>query len=605
MQNSLINLGLIVSNLKRFWPLWLIYLVVMALLFVAPTCSVLLNAAIDPVDVRDEAVAALWDIARLQCLPFAFCASIIVAVSLNEHLFNRKAATFYGSLPLRRNTLFATNYLAGFIGLVAVSAVVALVLLAVHLVNPLLTVSMAGEWFALMLALTFVFYSLAQLVCQLAGTRPVAIVLYFVLNVLAACLEGAILLIVMVLQYGIGGWELHAVWASPLIGLGYYGVGFALASLSSVSWPVIAGYCIAAVAFIAAAVVLNNRRDLEVAGNAVAYDWLAPVLKYLAGISMALLFAAIGCVFFWPGNINGVPLNLANAIALFVAMAVGGFVGLVLADLVMRRKDSAVRRCWKGGLVLAGASLLFVGCCYFDVFGIANRVPAPSEVRSVQIMCAGKDLGTLTSDKDKEKVAAIHREILDIGRRSAESGQDVVRGRYQANSEIVSMHYTLEDGSTILRQYPLAVVVDDEGYLDEGSDGAAVLFEIAGLVNSDQALRSRFADVLDPENDAIDFTFTFVGEEKEDGSVQSATLSKKQKADLIEHALTADLLEEHAADFDPRQLWGAEGTADLDVVLEISDGDFGRHHLTLWLNPEKTPNTVAWVKKNLPAMLES
>ena len=130
---SLINGKLLGSYLKRFWAMWLAFFCIWAVLFVMPlfgTLSALPSEILGSSDDLIDAQRSVWGMAR-GSIAFITCAfAIAVILYLDEWLFSAKAATFYGSLPLRRRTVFATAYAAGLLPMIAVEAVVALVVLA-------------------------------------------------------------------------------------------------------------------------------------------------------------------------------------------------------------------------------------------------------------------------------------------------------------------------------------------------------------------------------------------------------------------------------------------------------------------------------------------
>lgn len=611
---SLISAGLLKSDLKRFWPLWLIYFVVILILFVVPMHSLMASAATDYTEAVDAmtSVRNIWVYAYCECVPFAFMASIIVAASMNERLFNRSAATFYGSLPQGRTTLFTTSYLGGLLGLVAVPAVVALALIGLGAFGPYVSASMIGTWLVLMIALTFVFYSIAQIVCQLSGTRYVAVLLYCVANALVVCLEGAVKLAVSALRYGQLDWNFSLDWASPFVGVLSRGIwGGIETDAINIDWMVIAAYCVLGLVLTCLAAFLEVRRDYETAGETVVHAPVRVVLKYLAGISMGLLFGAVLCIFVWSSYVSGLPVSVLGAIVLFVAMAIGAFLGLVFSEMTMRRTTRIFGKCWRGGIVLACLALAFVGCCYTDAFGIESKVPSADEVEKVQLIEDGTDLGTFESQSGIESATDLHRAVLDYGYSTAnDKGADgtstivdddgIVTNQYWGT---ITFSYTLKNGKYLSRTYPL--YCSTSPYLDEQGKkpadattedvGQALLQRAADLGNSEEGLRSRFATVLDTSKDnKHGYTIVFNGYSGEGEA--AVTLTDKQKADFIANALTPDILDEHAQDFQP---WGSVSEESLDAYIQVED-ERGISVVYFDLDAKKTPNTVAWIKKNFP-----
>ena len=244
---SLINGGLLRSTFKRYWPLWLGFFCAWIVLHVMPLFGMLSVVAPDAFESVDLAAAQQnsWYLMQGQILPITWAGAIIAAVYLNERLFKAQAATFYGSLPLRRSTVFVTTVFAVFVPMVLVEALVALVLLALTSTIAGVSAYMVAQWFVLAAGFTFVFCSIAQLACEVTGSRAVAGLLYLLANVLAACIEGAISLISQVLLFGVQISEMTLDWASPAVGL----LRGCLQgeALGSSNWMLLGMYCLMAV----------------------------------------------------------------------------------------------------------------------------------------------------------------------------------------------------------------------------------------------------------------------------------------------------------------------------------------------------------------------
>ena len=617
---SLINGKLLGSYLKRFWAMWLAFFCIWAVLFVMPlfgTLSALPSEILGSSDDLIDAQRSVWGMAR-GSIAFITCAfAIAVTLYLDEWLFSAKAATFYGSLPLRRRTVFATAYAAGLLPMIAVEAVVALVVLALSSMAEGVTGAMVLEWFVTTVGCSFVFFSMAQLVCQLTGSRAVGAFLFVLLNVLSVCIEFAIKMIVSALQYGVTFGDAFALdWASPFFGImanclwaSHYvtgaGVGTDLA--------VLGGYCLFGVVCTIAAVWLNDKRDLEVAGNAVAYGVLRPILKYLAGICAALLLGAILYVFFWMDLGREMTVDLAGAVALAIAMALGAFLGVLFAQMTLAKSTRVLGSMWKGGLVLACAGALFVGILYADPLATQDKLPDAGNIEKAELLCYGMKVADLTSDEGIESVRTLHGTILenqDEFRANSKfaSAQYLESGEYGGTT--VGICYTMKDGSIFERSYPIYFERPDtevEGL--EGLAGTAaykVLSQADDITNGTEGRLSRLAPATEaPEDCQIVITMY---ESSDNGP--GFTLTSAQVKDFLQNAVVPDVLGEELADgVDPvgsyDWLESAIGVVTMDSPTELDTavdvyGKDGESILYYQLDTERTPHTVAWVRNNLP-----
>ena len=111
------------------------------------------------------------------------------------------------------------------------------------------------------------FYAVALVSCQLAGTRPVAGLLFLVIGLLAICIQAATDLLVPSLVYGLSGFGYALDWASPAAWLFEFATTWMDAQPRVTSFG-IAGYVVASAAAFVLAGWLYCRRDLERAGTA-------------------------------------------------------------------------------------------------------------------------------------------------------------------------------------------------------------------------------------------------------------------------------------------------------------------------------------------------
>ena len=114
---SFFNRALFRKNLQRFWPLWLGYVLIWLLLLPLP----LLNELADYHGVPTVADTSyyLLQIGAYGGLVMGAVFGIFFAMAMFAYLTAPRATQGFHSMPVRRETLYATNYLTGLVCMVS------------------------------------------------------------------------------------------------------------------------------------------------------------------------------------------------------------------------------------------------------------------------------------------------------------------------------------------------------------------------------------------------------------------------------------------------------------------------------------------------------
>ena len=588
---SILSLGLLKSSLKRFWPLWLAGLVGLVLLFDVPmygaVASIVRNG--QSLAEQQESARDLWSIMNLFAWCYGLVGSLTVALALHEHLFDARSATFVGSIPVRRPAVYATVALSGLIVLLALPALAVAFLLPLQVVvGPVLTLASEARWYGFVTLFVVVFYAVALVSCQLAGTRPVAGLLYLVICFLAICIKAATDLIVSSLVYGLSGFGFAFDWASPAAWLlelvtTWMGVEQLVAPAG------IAGYVVAAVAAFILAGWLFCRRDLERAGDSVAVAPLRPVLRYLAGVSMALLFGSVYRLTRIADAFMGLPMSPEETASLLVFMVLGGALGVLFAEMIMRRSARVLAYCWRSALVVGVAVVGFVGICRYDLTGAGHFVPASDEVEEVMLEGNYGDSFMLASSENVATVCELQRDLIAYGGEGTRSG----------STFIMTVAYHLKGGRKVERTYPVVSRWFEDGAPDAVpcDEGARLIARFAELADSPEGRASRFAGILEGDVSKLIFHIEYTAADGEYG--KSIDLPADENADLLE-ALGRDLMEEEAGALFDGQSWSDGYDASIEVQRPLPT-DYGIECLhNMQLSDERCPHTVAWLKEHHP-----
>lgn len=230
----------------------------------------------------------------------------------------------------------------------------------------------------------------------------------------------------------------------------------------------------AGIGFALVALILYKKRDMECAGDAVAFKFLIPCFQ----IPCSIVVAA-GAQFFLETFLGVYGYNF---LVLGLGLIVGWFIGKMLTERTTR--VFRLKNCY--GLValfaVIGLSLL---ATYFDVLNIEQYRPKPEDIQSIRFGTSYTSDKDLTEEADFEAILRLHQlavegQLEEPGAYVTENGQPVrfsqsaayqamqeeiitqekagvtnvaipgVEGYYATQVHIV---YTLENGKVINRRY--------------------------------------------------------------------------------------------------------------------------------------------------------
>ncbi len=466
------------KTLARFWPLWGLWAV--GWLFLVPLR--LLNAYLSDYHFRAYSAqqSLLWD---AQDLPdiltsgvfLALFFAILCAMAVFGYLYNHRSACWTHALPMRREALFNTQYLAG-LSMMLLPLLAAAVLTAIVEVS-FLPMENWGEvlaalltWLLAQCGLCLFFFSFAAFCAMFTGHILALPAFYGILNGLAAGLWFLVDALMNEFYYGYAGTPgaLTVVeYLTPAEVLTQAVRWWIEDGLSSPG--IVAGYAVVGVGLALVSLYVYRRRHVETAGDVVAVAVVRPLFKYGVSFCSGLAFGMFTAAFFgW----SDLPI-------LIPCILVWTVVGYFAAEMLLK-KSFRVLKAWRGAAVMAAVMLALCLVCLMDVFGVVNRVPAAARVQSVHVEIdmgypydAGRTLSADFTDAVQiEKVLALHRAIVDCR-------EDEGRG-FDSESDYTSAYftYTLSGGGKLDRRYRSVPICAED--LDTKGTVAYALSQIAG-----------------------------------------------------------------------------------------------------------------------------
>lgn len=446
------------KTLARFWPLWGLWGV--GWLFLCPLRllnSYFTDYAWRVTSARDS---LLWDAQNLPDLlesgvVLALFFAILCAMAVFGYLYNSRSACWTHALPMRREALFTTQYLAG-LSMMLLPLLASAVLTAIVEVS-FLPMESWGEvlsalltWLLAQCGLCLFFFSFAAFCAMFTGHILALPAFYGILNGLAAGLWFLVDALMNEFYYGYAGMPgaltvVEYLTPAEILTRAVYWFSGTPAEPAHLSSPgTVAIYTLVGVALAFVSLYVYRRRHVENAGDVVAVAVVRPLFKYGVSFCAGLAFGMFTAIFFgW----SDLPILIPCILVWTVA-------GYFAAEMLLR-KSFRVFKAWKGGAVMTAVMLLLCLGCLADVFGVVNRVPDAARVESVRAVVSmgypyddGTELSaTLTDPAQIEKILALHQAIVDNRDnegRGTSSDSDYTRAH---------LYYTLAGGGKLDRRY--------------------------------------------------------------------------------------------------------------------------------------------------------
>ena len=399
---------------------------------------------------------------------------VLCAIQGFSYLHARRKVDFYHSLPIRREKMLLAQVTIGIADYLIPAVAFMLLLMCVGVLRGVFTMKAFGAGWASVLA-GFVFFLLA-----------------YVLTALAMLLTGRILVgicgtavffgYIPVLAMLIEGYEANyfdtfcmtlVVGRAELWGIAKYGSPFSWAYMvsrnltNSSGWLSLAAAAVVAVLVLILDMAVYRRRSSETAGNSMAFDKPAAVIRVLIVVVLTLASAA----FF--GSIDGQEHDLW--------MIFGYVFGLLLSYAVVQMiyyLDIRKIFAGKGSLLLsAAAAALVIAVFRFDLVGYDAYVPKQEEITNISMDVSGFQMGgssISTKDRLAHMKLGCDEQLYGMTQQLAkEAFQDK---DYVGRTFYVYVCYECKNGKKVYRQYSVP--------LDEMRESAEKLYDYPELVNS-------------------------------------------------------------------------------------------------------------------------
>ena len=458
--------------LRRFWPIWLLWLAL--LILVGP---VHLSTVVPENFAEYEAYASGLSRAILDSgsmLAFlAFGAGPVLAMGMLSYLYNPRTCGMVNALPMKRETAFFTAVLTGLAPMLAADLLIFLVLLARYAGTAGVDGAHVVTWLELVVLGNIAYYGMACFCGVLTGNILVLPAVYVVLNCTAAVVEATVRTLFGRLIYGYSYGEMRFGVLSPIVRMGetLHAAGSVPPTAASGEadaasvYPVfhmkgmgyLAGICAAGVVLVFLSMLILKKRHMESAGEIVAVPVLRPIFRICMAVGCGLVGATVFCEWILSELLRG----RALAPAVIVLLCLGAAVGYFAAQMLMKKTLRVFKGGWRQlGIICACLALaaILADC---DVCGYEKRLPDAAEVESVRLP-TGMDT-QLRDPASIEACLAFHRGLI-----AHKAANENSRGGARWT---ITLDYTLKDGRHFTRLHQIRS--DEAAEADPVSDLAA------------------------------------------------------------------------------------------------------------------------------------
>ena len=592
---SFFNKSYSLHLLRRFWPLWALWLAL--LILVGP---VLLGSA--PPESYSTQAEYINNLNRTilesgRILAFlSILAGPLMAMAMLSWLYSPRICGMVNSLPMKRETVWFTSVLTGLLPMLAADLLVFLIILAGWGGRAGVETAHVWTWLKLVVLGNTAFFGMACFCGVLTGNVLVLPAVYLVLGCTATVAESTARALLGDLVYGYTYDSLWLHGLSPFLHLttvlhyvgrlpgtaqaGTVQPGTVFPDYHMEGMGYLAAIAAAGVLLILLALPILKKRNMESAGEIVAVPVLRPVFRVCMAVGCGLVGAAALCETVLCNLLHG----RALAAAVVVTLCVCAFIGFFAAQMLMKKTLRVFGGGWKQLGVICACLALFALLAEYDVAGYETRLPESIAA------CLETQRG-LIANKDRDEAEGSSR-----------------RGW------VLQLDYALKNGKHFTRRYRIPINEEDESHPTSSamlwqtlSNTPEAILARAGARNSFSAGTVRYASVsvVHPTGDPMR------GWQSEDH-----VLTPEQAESLYREGILPDAREGNIArNFvfsgleQQRELTNISIQIERETVRRLTPDGMGYYYdsdASLWLNVlESSSHTRRWLEENLGVTAEN
>lgn len=486
---SYFNRDLLRGALLRTWPLWAAYTLIW--LFLLPVTLFIHLSDRHIVYSRPTLSYELLNTGLSSGVMMAAVFGIFFAMAMFAYLTSPRATNGMHAMPIRREGLFLTHYLAGLfcqvVTLLVSFALAALVTAAFGVFDGYAV----GMGLLLCVLLVLFFYSFGVLCMVCVGQILAGAVFYGILNFLFVGMEALLRSFAGNFLYGYDG-RSSAFSTAPLsppveiassLSVSYVYDGIDPIGVRVLYLGTFAAYAAAGLVLAALALLLYRKRRSEMTGNTVAIGWLRPVFKY--GVALCSAFSLGQLLSYFVFELTDSTYTAGALIGTIACMIFAGLIGYYAAEMLLKKSFRVFKTSWKGALATS-AVLILIGLSFpLDLTGYQTRVPEQSDIVSASVNLYGGNVSGSFDLSGQESIALLrdaHCAVITDKARQTEYNRRYVP--FDGDTCTLRITYELADGTELFRTYDLSI---DEALLSDPSSPESALTKLANCTEITRA----------------------------------------------------------------------------------------------------------------------
>ncbi len=439
-KTSLFKKGLILSDLKRYW--WISVIFAIGLILTMPLAHYMqkYNINTDNSNIRyiKESIARELTFERGVSVLFPVVIPVIIAVLAYRYIQKGRQASLYHSLPVTRAALYFNSFVSALILYIVpllINILIMGLLNSFSFLSDFYTTELIFKWLGLSVLYGILFMSMTIFVGMFTGSSVAQIVFVYILNLLPLFFFETIRGNLSSLLYGFATYS----------NTGFYRKT-PMSMLFSNSWELtpwlIVSYIVLALLLLVGGLVAFKLRRPETAGDIITFKPIRPVFIYGVTVCATL----IGGAYFLGISRASIPFTIFGYF-------LSALIGYVVVQMVTN-KTFKVLNTYKGYLGYALVLIIMLLGIRFDVFGYVNKVPADDEVANVYM---GYNLHWWENQDSENYIShdntTLYKETSNI-KNITELHKMILENRSEEGSSTY-IAYTLKNGKKIVRHYNL------------------------------------------------------------------------------------------------------------------------------------------------------
>ena len=439
---SLFNPTLFKSNIKRFLPFSILFLIVELMIYPLIIYTTHFRNGNSRIDF-DE-LATMGIVSNV----FAGIFAGVFAILVFSYLFTSNKCNAIHAFPIGRKALFTTNLLSAYALLVAPQLIgfgLAIPGIAINANGAVLKSALLFQLSTIFL-FSFIAISIGVLAMMLSGNAFSGAVIYLILNFIYAALVLLVNWAVTTFGYGISdtlsSLEKNDFFLSPAVNLFINAASFEDTNkffIPAYFYKALIIYFVVSFAVCFIAFLLYKLRELEVAGEMVAFEAEIPFIRVIVSIIGGAVFSmGVGSVL------------SAGKIGYAVLYAVFSFIIYFATQMILKKKFN---------IFSVKLIIRWVICCALSlgfILGLAayetNYIPASNKTEST-VFNATYDVKA--DSENAEQIRELHKELIAYSKAGKAPSSDEYEYEAPVDESYLSitLNYNLKNGKTVKREY--------------------------------------------------------------------------------------------------------------------------------------------------------